>query len=156
MGNFCAIGHILYCNKCLQYYIGKTFYLRRRIKSHKRNILIDKFNNSSSIYTSFYESESSSSEESEQNDFNESFFDDSINLYYHFSLYNHSLRENLNFFVFKNNINDKFDLLKTETQLIHLFLKLEIRILNVRIPGLYKYKRHINLFQEKLISLILV
>jgi predicted GIY-YIG superfamily endonuclease len=143
--------YILYCNKCFQYYIGKTFSLRKRINCHKRNILIDKFNKRSSIYNSYYYSESSSSSsssESEHNDFNESFVDDSINLYNHFNLNNHSLRENLKFFVFKNNITDQYDLLNTETQLIHLFLKLGINVLNVRIPNLYKYKRHINLFEQ--------
>ena len=59
----------------------------------------------------------------------------------------HGRRKN---FVFKNNITDQYDLLNTETQLIHLFLKLGINVLNVRIPNLYKYKRHINLFHQKL------
>ena len=77
---------------------------------------------------------------SEQNDFNESFVDDSINLYNHFNLDNHYLRDNFNFFVFKNNINDKYDLLNIETQLIHLFLKLEIPFLNVRIPDFINIK----------------
>jgi predicted GIY-YIG superfamily endonuclease len=72
--------YILYCNKCFQYYIGKTLSLRKRINCHKRNTLIDKFNERSSIYNSYYYSESSSySSESEHNDFNESFVDDSIN-----------------------------------------------------------------------------
>ena len=63
----------------------------------------------------------------------------------HFSLSNHSLY-NLNFFIFKDNILDLNDRLNQELQLIHLFLKLEIPLLNEKIPDIYIHKRHSILF----------
>ena len=72
----------------------------------------------------------------------------------HFSLSNHSLY-NLNFFIFKDNILDLNDRLNQELQLIHLFLKLEIPLLNEKIPDIYIHKRHSILFAVRIYFYIL-
>ena len=65
----------------------------------------------------------------------------------HFKLQNHSL-SNLNFFIFKDNIFELDDRLNQELQLIHLFLKLGVPILNEKIPNLYIHKKHSILFDR--------
>ena len=112
--------YILYCDICLHFYIGQTVNFRKRFNDHKRNILI---NNTVS-------------------DLN-----DGINLYNHFNLNNHSLK-NLKFFIFKTNVNILMDRLNIECQLMHLFLKLNIPILNceTKITDIYHYRNHSYLF----------
>ena len=65
----------------------------------------------------------------------------------HFNLPNHCLK-NLNFFIFKDNILELNDRLNQELQLIHLFLKLEITLLNEKIPNIYIHKNHSILFDR--------
>ena len=65
----------------------------------------------------------------------------------HFNLPNHCLK-NLNFFIFKDNILELNDRLNQELQLIHLFLKLEIPLLNEKIPNIYIHKNHSILFDR--------
>ena len=65
----------------------------------------------------------------------------------HFILPNHSL-SNLNFFIFKDGISDLDDRLNQELQLIHLFLKLDIPLLNEKIPNIYIHKKHSILFDR--------
>ena len=66
---------------------------------------------------------------------------DSVNLIKHFCQNDHTLRKNFRFLIFKTDIIDLFDRLNLENQLIHLFLKLNIQILNVKILDLYLYKK---------------
>jgi hypothetical protein len=55
---------------------------------------------------------------------------------------------NLNFFIFKDGISDLDDRLNQELQLIHLFLKLDIPLLNEKIPNIYIHKKHSILFDR--------
>ena len=65
----------------------------------------------------------------------------------HFNTKDHCVKENFRFFIFKNNIEDLSDRLNIETQLIHLFLKLDIPILNEKITDMFKYRKHTYLFK---------
>ena len=65
--------YIIYCNKCLYYYIGQTNNFRNRFNAHKRNILLSIFDENS--------------------------LNDGFELYKHFSSPNHSLKDNLNFYI---------------------------------------------------------
>ena len=65
----------------------------------------------------------------------------------HFNQYDHSLRKNFGFFIFKNNIQDLGDRLNLENQLQHLCLALNIPLLNDRIADKYLYRKQIYLFK---------
>ena len=112
--------YILYCSKCFHYYIGETINFKERFNKHKRNILI----NNTEI---------------------DEAFNDGVSLVKHFQK-DHYFKTDLKFFIFKTNITDKNDRLNIETQLMHLFLKLNIPILNDKIPDMFLYKKQIYLF----------
>ena len=57
----------------------------------------------------------------------------------------HSLK-NIKFFIFKDNIDILNERLNIELQLIHLFLKLGITLLNEKIPSIYCHKKFLPLF----------
>jgi len=76
----------------------------------------------------------------------------------HFNQYDHSLRKNFGFFIFKKNITnlcDRFkknitnlcDRFNLENRLQHLCLNLNIPLLNDRIADKYLYKNQIYLFR---------
>ena len=111
--------YIIYCNKCLYYYIGQTNNFRNRFNAHKRNILLSIFDENS--------------------------LNDVFELYKHFSLPYHSLKDNFNFYIFKDNVNLLNDRLNYESQLLNLFLKLKVPLLNSRskITNKYHYKNHL-------------
>jgi len=56
------------------------------------------------------------------------------------------MKEHFRFIVFKKDIVVLRDRLNIETQLTHLFLKLNIPILNEKITDLFHYKDHVYLF----------
>lgn len=63
----------------------------------------------------------------------------------HFNQEKHSLK-NIKFFIFKDNIDILNERLNIELQLIHLFLKLGITLLNEKIPSIYCHKKFLPLF----------
>lgn len=63
----------------------------------------------------------------------------------HFNQSNHSI-DNFKFFIFKNNLIELNIRLNQENQLIHLFLKLDIPILNEKIPKIDCHRNHSSLF----------
>jgi hypothetical protein len=111
--------YILYCNKCFDYYIGETINFKERFNKYKLNI---KTGNTK-----------------------EDSINDGIYLIKHFQK-DHYFKTDSKFFIFKINITDKMDRLNIETQLMHLFLKLNIPILNDKIPDMFLYKKQIYLF----------
>ena len=54
----------------------------------------------------------------------------------HFNQADHSVK-NIKFFIFKDQLEELNNRLNLELQLIHLFLKLEIPLLNEKIPSIY-------------------
>jgi hypothetical protein len=65
----------------------------------------------------------------------------------HFNQYDHSLRKNFGFFIFKKNITNLCDRFNLENRLQHLCLNLNIPLLNDRIADKYLYKNQIYLFR---------
>ena len=114
--------YIIYCSKCFHYYIGQTNNLRRRFNKHKNKIIRNDLRIDTEI-------------------------NDGRNVVKHFNTKDHCVKENFRFFIFKNNIEDLSDRLNIETQLIHLFLKLDIPILNEKITDMFKYRKHTYLFK---------
>ncbi len=113
--------YIIYCSKCLYYYIGQTKNFKKRFNKHKQNIL------------------------KKENVINEE-INDGKNLVEHFNLKDHCYKKHVKFFIYKTNVSDLSDRLNIENQLIHLFLKLNILILNEKITDMYKYNKHVYLF----------
>ena len=110
--------YIIYCKTCLFYYIGQTKNLKKRFACHKRN-----------IYLNIQENET-------------------LKLINHFNLLNHSLKNNFSFFVFKTDICNLSDRLNQENQLMQLFSKLEIPILNEKIPKIDCHRKFSLLFDR--------
>ncbi len=73
--------------------------------------------------------------------------DETTKLVKHFNLPNHSLK-NFSFYIFKTDIEILLDRLIQENQLCHLFKKLEIPILNDRLPDIDHYKKISALFDK--------
>ena len=113
--------YIIFCKSCYHFYIGQTNNIKNRIRAHKRNILINNYENE--IETK--------------------------NLIKHFNLPNHSLRKDFTFVIFKKDINSLVERLNLENQLIHLFLNLKQNVLNDKyvLADIYKYKNHNYLFK---------
>ena len=72
---------------------------------------------------------------------------DGRNVVKHFNLKDHCFKEHFRFFIFKKDIEDLYDRLNIETQLIHLFIKLDTPILNEKITDIFKYRKHVYLFK---------
>ena len=116
-----GIVYIIFCNLCHDYYVGQSYrsaYIR--IKEHLYNIKKFKENLSYSL-----------------SNLNKQFEETAI----HFNLKNHSLK-NFNYFIFDNNIRDDLIRRSIENDLIHLFLSLNVKIINKMIPDV-KYIKHL-------------
>ena len=108
--------YIINCKLCDCYYIGQSMTVKGRLKSHIRAVRLNRTTSNC------------------------------VCVYKHFNSLNHNALNFFTFYVFKTDIDNKFHRLSLETQLIHLFLKLGLFILNDRIPDLYYSFPNVSLF----------
>ena len=113
--------YILKCNFCSSYYIGQTEDLYRRLRTHIRCCKL-KIVPNSSICSKI------------------------IN---HFHLNDNCTFDNFSFFVFRNDVTNKYQRLNIETQLIHLFIDLGLKVLNDFIPDRFYWYTNVKLFEIK-------
>ena len=102
--------YILNCIKCNIFYIGQSNNFERRFKEH--------------YYTSSYNNEKCKK----------------YPIHIHFNSSPHNIKRDLRFLIFKTNLDDKNTRLNIENQIIHLFIILNMKIINEEIPDLYSYK----------------
>ncbi len=115
----CKSKNILYiinCKLCNCYYIGQSMIAKGRLKSHIRAVRLNRTTSNC------------------------------VCVYQHFNSPNHNTLNYFTFYIFKTDIDNKFQRLSLETQLIHLFLKLGMILLNEKIPDLYFSFPNVSLF----------
>ena len=115
----CKSKNILYiinCKLCNCYYIGQSMSAKGRLKSHIRAVRLNRTTSNC------------------------------VCVYQHFNSPNHNTLNYFTFYIFKTDIDNKFQRLSLETQLIHLFLKLGMILLNEKIPDLYFSFPNVSLF----------
>ncbi len=111
--------YIIICSSCNAFYIGQTENLYRRISTHIRCCKLNLVSESSV----------------------------SSKLIKHFNNDVLCSFQNFSFFVFRDNIANKFARLNLETQLIHLFIDLGMKVLNDLIPDRYYWYTNAKLFE---------
>ena len=112
------IVYIIKCNRCSVYYIGESKRkCKVRINEHLNNI--KRFQKNLSITLSKLDSTTETAK--------------------HFNTNGHDFEMDFKFYIFKKNLNDS-ERFSTETDLINLFLKLKIPILNEKINNMYNLK----------------
>ena len=111
--------YIIKCIVCNTFYIGQTELLSRRLNTHIRNCILNRYTLSSRC----------------------------SGVVKHFNTTNQCSMKSFTFSVFRSNIYDRFERLNIETQLIHLFLDLHMNLLNDWIPDRYYWYRNVKLFQ---------
>ena len=111
--------YIIKCNACNSYYIGQTESLNRRLNTHIRSCSL----NLCSLSTQC------------------------TGVVKHFNSNNVCAMNQFSFSVFHANIVNKFERLNVETQLIHLLIDLDIKILNDLVPDRYYWNRNVKLFE---------
>ncbi len=113
--NCCATDcvYIIKCMSCNVYYVGQTKNLRRRMHNHKSMIV---------NYSKF----------SDVNDKNSA---DGFNVAIHFNNNDHIIERDFRFIVFRSNILDKKHRLNVECDLINIFLKNKLIIVNEYLPN---------------------
>ncbi len=116
--NSLFVVYIIKCLSCDSFYIGQSENLSRRLSAHIRCCKLNLVPESSVC----------------------------SNLIKHFHNGNCNF-EHFSFFVFRNNIVNKFKRLNIETQLIHLFLDLGMKVLNDLIPDRYYWYSNAKLFE---------
>ena len=67
---------------------------------------------------------------------------------WHFNKHGHKLNKDFNFYIFRDNITELHLRLSIETQLITLFKRLGVKLMNDLIPDEYYFKSHPQLFIE--------
>jgi len=110
--------YIIKCKSCCSFYIGQSEDLYRRLKTHVRFCRLKLSSNTSNCSLL-------------------------IN-HFHEGLCNFNA---FSFFVFRHNIVNKFKRLNIETQLIHLFVDLGMKVLNDLIPDRYYWYTNAKLFE---------
>ena len=108
--------YILTCKLCNSYYIGQSISAGCRLKIHIRDC---RKNRTSS---------------------------NCVCVYKHFNSSDHGALKYFTFNIFNKNITGLFKRLSLETQLIHLFLKLDAKLINAKIPNLYYLFPNVSLF----------
>jgi hypothetical protein len=108
--------YIINCKLCNCYYIGQSMSAKGRLKSHVRAIRLNRTTSNC------------------------------VCVYQHFNSPHHNTLNYFTFYIFKTDIDSKFHRLNLESQLIHLFIKLGINLLNERIPDLYFSFPNVSLF----------
>jgi hypothetical protein len=98
--------YILCCTKCSYYYIGQTNCFKRRFNEHVNKII---------NFVPFVTRDS--------------------NVALHFNLAKHDYSQDLKFYIYKSDM-ELSDRLKQETFLIHLFMNLDVKVLNELIPSI--------------------
>ena len=114
--NCSAVGcvYIIQCKKCNHFYIGEiSKTVKTRIQQHIRDIKFFKNNINQSL----------------------SNFNSKSPVAIHFALNNHNLEKDFCFFVYNENLLEDKTRKSIEADLIHIFKKLEINILNKDIPN---------------------
>lgn len=115
--NSVSVIYIIRCKLCEFIYIGQSNKLKNRLKTHIKGCLL-----------------------------NIESFSSNICVVQHFNKSCHSTSRDLEFFVYKSDICNKWARLNLETQLIHLAIKLNVKLMNVLIPDPYYWKRSDKLF----------
>ena len=110
--------YILSCSKCKTYYIGQSISANKRLKSHIRAIRLNKTSSNC------------------------------VCVHRHFNSFDHDTLKDFTFNIFNVDIDNKFKRLALETQLIHLFIKLGVVLINDKIPNLYYWYLNVNLFSK--------
>ena len=80
--------------------------------------------------------------------FNNTFSSNCKGISKHFNKPGHNLYKDFNFFIFRDKLTELYLRLSIETQLITLFKRLEIKLMNDFIPDEYFFKSHPQLFIE--------
>ena len=111
--------YIINCRLCNFYYVGQTKRIKRRMRDHLNFCIFDNTFNSSCRVVSW-----------------------------HFNKHRHNLNKDFNFFIFRENITELHLRLSIETQLITLFNRLRVKLMNDFIPDEYFFKNHPQLFIE--------
>ena len=111
----CESSNIVYmirCNLCQEFYIGQSSQTARlRISQHIRSII--KF---------------------------KPYINETSEVGYHFNLKGHNFQRDFQYFIFKDNIRDKYDRLSIENDLIHIVKSFNPPVINRVIPSIYKLK----------------
>jgi hypothetical protein len=102
--------YILECKLCFSFYIGQTENIKKRLYQHLYNI---------KNFIPFHKTCTCVS--------------------FHFNLKPHNYKYNFNFYILISNINNKKERNLMETFIIHLFIKLNAKVLNDYIPPLINY-----------------
>ena len=111
--------YIIECIFCSSFYIGQSENLYIRLKTHIRKCRMNFISKDSNC----------------------------TNIIKHFHSNNFCNFSHFSFFVFRNNISDKFERLNIESQLINLFLDLGVKDINEFIPDKYYWYRNAKLFE---------
>ena len=111
--------YIINCRLCNYYYVGQTKKIKRRMRDH--------------LNTCF---------------FNNTFGGNCHGVSEHFNKPGHKLEKDFNFYIFRKNIEEIHFRLSIETQLITLFKRLNIKLMNDLIKDEYFFKSHPPLFFE--------
>ena len=109
--------YIITCKYCNHIYIGQCMNVKRRMKTHLRGCLL-----------------------------NIQSFSSCVCVVKHFNSHDHNTLFHFNFNIFRTNIDVKWKRLNLETQLINLFFRLGINLINKQIPNPYYWKSSENLF----------
>ena len=113
--------YIIKCIICDSYYIGQTECIKTRLYTHIRGCKFNIIPHSNNC----------------------------SGVFEHFNKNDTCVINYFSFVVFRNNINNKFKRLNIETQLIHLFIDLGIKIMNDKIPDKYYWYSNTKLFELK-------
>ena len=113
--------YIIKCIICDSYYIGQTECIKTRLYTHIRGCKFNIIPHSNNC----------------------------SGVVEHFNKNDTCVINYFSFVVFRNNINNKFNRLNIETQLIHLFIDLGIKIMNDKIPDKYYWYSNTKLFELK-------
>ena len=105
--------YIINCRLCNFYYVGQTKRIKRRMRDHLNFCIFDNTFNSSCRVVSW-----------------------------HFNKHGHKLNKDFNFYIFRDNITELHFRLSIETQLITLFKRLGVKLMNDLIPDEYYFKSH--------------
>ena len=108
--------YILTCKLCKSYYIGQSNSAGCRLKTHIRDC---RKNRTSS---------------------------NCVCVHKHFNSSDHGALKYFTFNIFNIDIKSLFKRLSLETQLIHLFLKLDAKVINIQIPNIYHLFPNVSLF----------
>ena len=111
--------YIINCRLCNFFYVGQTKKIKRRMRDHLNSCF-----------------------------FNNTFSSNCKGISKHFNKPGHNLYKDFNFFIFRDKLTELYLRLSIETQLITLFKRLEIKLMNDFIPDEYVFKSHPQLFIE--------